>query len=482
MHENAAFDFDARVARRQRHAGGRIPSLPAIAALTNGALRARARLVSQLPLREEAARGLDCTRGPRVAGHVHVRPRRRRRGARAARRRRPRRSTRAALARARSRAGDGAPRRRCRRSTAPPTRTSCAAAAGHTIIAGYPVVHRLGPRHVHRAARPVPRARAASTSRAIDPARVGRRACRDGMLPNRFPDHGESARVQLGRRVAVVRDRRARVPRGRARPTADVRASPARGRDGDPRRLRGAARASASAMDARRPARVRRARRAAHLDGRARSATRCHAAHRQAGRGPGAVDQRAAHAPAAATRAMARRARRRRSARASGTPARGCLYDVVDVDHVPGRVDASVRPNQIFAVGGLPFAVVDGDARARVVDDRRARAADAAGPAHARSPPTRLPPALRRRRRASATAPTTRARSGRGSSARSSRRGCACNGDDDAREARGARSASSRRCSRTSTSPGSATSARSPTATRRTRRAAARSRRGRWAS
>jgi predicted glycogen debranching enzyme len=37
---------------------------------------------------------------------------------------------------------------------------------------------------------------------------------------------------------------------------------------------------------------------------------------------------------------------------------RGCLYDVVDVDHVPGRNDPAVRPNQILAVGGLPFQVL----------------------------------------------------------------------------------------------------------------------------
>jgi predicted glycogen debranching enzyme len=42
----------------------------------------------------------------------------------------------------------------------------------------------------------------------------------------------------------------------------------------------------------------------------------------------------------------------------------GCLYDVVDVDHAPGRLDAAVRPNQIFAVGGLPFQIVQGE-RAR---------------------------------------------------------------------------------------------------------------------
>lgn len=46
----------------------------------------------------------------------------------------------------------------------------------------------------------------------------------------------------------------------------------------------------------------------------------------------------------------------------------GYLYDVVDVDHVPGQMDASFRPNQIFAVGGLPLALVD-PVRARSVVD-----------------------------------------------------------------------------------------------------------------
>jgi len=47
---------------------------------------------------------------------------------------------------------------------------------------------------------------------------------------------------------------------------------------------------------------------------------------------------------------------------------RGCLYDVVDVDHEAGRVDPSVRPNQIFAAGGLGTPLVDPD-RARAVVD-----------------------------------------------------------------------------------------------------------------
>ena len=42
----------------------------------------------------------------------------------------------------------------------------------------------------------------------------------------------------------------------------------------------------------------------------------------------------------------------------------GTLADVVDVDHVRGTRDDSVRPNQILAVGGLPHALIDG-ARAR---------------------------------------------------------------------------------------------------------------------
>lgn len=50
-------------------------------------------------------------------------------------------------------------------------------------------------------------------------------------------------------------------------------------------------------------------------------------------------------------------------------PAAGSLYDVVDVEHRPGAVDAAMRPNQILAVGGLPFAVLDGPRARRVVDE-----------------------------------------------------------------------------------------------------------------
>jgi glycogen debranching enzyme len=46
----------------------------------------------------------------------------------------------------------------------------------------------------------------------------------------------------------------------------------------------------------------------------------------------------------------------------------GALYDVVDCDHVPGRDDATFRPNQVLAVGGLPFAVLSGRRAVAVVE------------------------------------------------------------------------------------------------------------------
>ena len=46
----------------------------------------------------------------------------------------------------------------------------------------------------------------------------------------------------------------------------------------------------------------------------------------------------------------------------------GGLFDIVDADGVDGATDASVRPNQIFAVGGLPFPLLQGEPATRVVD------------------------------------------------------------------------------------------------------------------
>ncbi|MDE1948910.1 MAG: glycogen debranching protein, partial [Burkholderiales bacterium] len=47
---------------------------------------------------------------------------------------------------------------------------------------------------------------------------------------------------------------------------------------------------------------------------------------------------------------------------------RGSLFDVVDVDHQPGANDPALRPNQIFAVGGLPLTLLDGNQARSVVD------------------------------------------------------------------------------------------------------------------
>ena len=45
----------------------------------------------------------------------------------------------------------------------------------------------------------------------------------------------------------------------------------------------------------------------------------------------------------------------------------GCLYDVIDVNHHAGDVDAAFRPNQIFAVGGLPLQLIEAERARRVV-------------------------------------------------------------------------------------------------------------------
>ncbi|HEY6051123.1 MAG TPA: amylo-alpha-1,6-glucosidase, partial [Thermoanaerobaculia bacterium] len=49
-------------------------------------------------------------------------------------------------------------------------------------------------------------------------------------------------------------------------------------------------------------------------------------------------------------------------------PETGTLHDVVDADHRPGIVDDSFRPNQILAVGGLPYPALPIDRGRSVVD------------------------------------------------------------------------------------------------------------------
>jgi predicted glycogen debranching enzyme len=47
--------------------------------------------------------------------------------------------------------------------------------------------------------------------------------------------------------------------------------------------------------------------------------------------------------------------------------AAGGLFDVIDCDHLSGSNDPSLRPNQIFAVGGLPLQLIKGERAARLV-------------------------------------------------------------------------------------------------------------------
>jgi predicted glycogen debranching enzyme len=47
--------------------------------------------------------------------------------------------------------------------------------------------------------------------------------------------------------------------------------------------------------------------------------------------------------------------------------AMGALYDVIDVDHRPGTADSSFRPNQIFALGGLPVVLVSDEQASRAL-------------------------------------------------------------------------------------------------------------------
>lgn len=50
-------------------------------------------------------------------------------------------------------------------------------------------------------------------------------------------------------------------------------------------------------------------------------------------------------------------------------PERRCLYDVIDVNHQRGTADASLRPNQVFAAGGLPLVLLESE-QARLVVQR----------------------------------------------------------------------------------------------------------------
>ena len=282
-----------------------------------------------------------------------------------------------------------------------------------------PVVRRLGPRHLHLAARPLPRDRPARR-RPRDPLPVGRRGlARHAAQPVRRARR--HPRVQLRRRRAVVRDRRRRLPRRRRHAR---------------RSRRCCARAIAAIVDGYRAGTRHGIRvdddgllacgepgiQLTWMDAKVGDDVH-HAAHRQAGRDPGAVDQRARHRrPRRRRRPRPRRVRPVLGPAAPPAPRRRSTPTTSR-----GAVDASCRPNQIFAIGGVPHPLLDRRrTRARRGRHRRARRCGRR-PARARSPrATRATARATSAAPPSATAATTTARCGRGSPARSSRPGSAC--------------------------------------------------------
>ena len=200
----------------------------------------------------------------------------------------------------------------------------------------------------------------------------------EGMLPNRFPDQGEapefnSVDASLWYIIAVGDYLRA-VER---QPEADPRLSyrkVARGGRGNPHRL-SRRHTFPYSRRYRRPARGRRTWLPAHLDGRARRRTRNHAAHRQTGRNPGALAECARHRRAVFAALADRSSKKvvRRSRRASGmrTAIISTTWSIAIIS--PERSIVTFRPNQIFAVGGLPLMLLSPERARQVVDAVEAR-------------------------------------------------------------------------------------------------------------
>ena len=403
-HANPSFRFEATARWRPDHVGA-VSRCPSGECAGQRGLPARAPVVPELPVRRGARAGPRLRGGPGFARPLPL-------GPEAARCRDPVRSQRRA---SRPTARRDALYRRLRRSERArrghfASRLERAGdaylvrrGAGRTIVAGYPWFTDWG-RDTFIALRGLCLATGRlAEARSILLEWAGHVS--EGMLPNRFvgpgrrrrsttrstPRSGTSSRSTTT--CAPSRPRGREVPAARppaARPTPCAPSWPATA--GHPLRHPGGRR---------RPARRGRARRAAHLDGREGGRLGRHPAHRQAGGDPGAVAQRAARRRASSPRSTPDLLEPRHGARSRErfwNEERGCLYDVVDADHVPGRMDASLRPNEILAVGGLPYPAARGDTRATGGRHRRAHALDAARPAHAGAGSAGLPAALRGRR------------------------------------------------------------------------------------
>ena len=244
--------------------------------------------------------------------------------------------------------------------------------AGSTIVAGYPWFTDWG-RDTFIAVRGL----CLATGRLSDARDIlveWAGAVSEGMLPNRFPDHGEAPEfnsvdaslwyvVAAHELLQLGRAANAACSLGDERRALETRDPEDRGR------LRGR-HAIRHPDGRRRPAGRWRARRAADLDGRARRRSRDHASHRKAGRDPGALAERAQRRRTDWIRTGVSRSSEACAAFAERfwNEERGHLADVVDVDHVPGTRDDTCRPNQILAVGGLPVALLDGERARRIVE------------------------------------------------------------------------------------------------------------------
>jgi predicted glycogen debranching enzyme len=365
-HENPAFRFEADVA------GGRVvwrpyPGLPAIVARSNGTYAHQPDWYRNFLYTEERARGLDCVedlaapgvfrwdlaRGDAVLilaaeGHEPT-------------------DDVAAIRAAEGERRRTFPTRLCRAADAYVVRRG----SGKTVIAGYPWFTDWG-----RDTLIALRGLCLATGR-FDDARAilleWSGAVSEGMLPNRFPDHGEAPEfnaVDAALWFVVAahefletahdvspRDRQAlesavdAIVSGYARGTRyGIRA------DEDGLLAAGQAGLQLTWMDAR---------------------VGDHVVTPRIGK---PVEVQALWLNA--LRIAGRRSERRSTLEARGrsafearfwNEAAGALHDVVDVDHRAGTVDATIRPNQIFAVGGLPFPILEGPRARRVVDTVEAR-------------------------------------------------------------------------------------------------------------
>ena len=241
-----------------------------------------------------------------------------------------------------------------------------------------------------------------------------------GMLPNRFPDDGgepEFNSVDASLWFVIAVQELLRGGRRHRGVTDAHRRRLLEAVDRDRARLQ-RGHALRHPRGHRRPARRGRARRAADVDGRASRRRSRHAADRQAGRGAGAVAERARvrgeRRAGVAPRVRARRSpsfQRRFWNAGAQLPVRRRSTSIT----CPAQVDASLRPNQIFAVGGLPRAAAARRARAMQIVELVERALlTPLGLRIARARRARLRCRTTTAGRRAAIARITRARCGRG--------------------------------------------------------------------